>query len=634
MNAGNAPNFTNYMPQQPPQFQQPAMAPQLQHHQQMMGSPPGYVVQGGGQYQPYPNPAMVGVAGGGQVQQHQQQLQQQQQAPFAHQPQIQNVFASPIITPANNPQTFQSNQLSSSNNNNGVNSRTGPQLGQGVVGADLLTRILMGLRSGIQSEEDWALAALMQVSFNSPQACNLQVQSTLANTVLKRIYSRCVEANDRAKTEKPDGKPENALDVPTLTGKTLKEQQKVLEALLVLRNTSLDTENAQFLAESKLCRYIVIHGLSLPDLRVYSEFKHLCLEIVEAISIHVKISSADDDLFAAVVGVLSDGCTDRSVIAPALRSLARLLIHDENNATKGLEPSFIIQILRILLIDDDELITAALDFLYQYTQHISNVSTLLKLTGNIEMVTKHLVRLLTFGMAKPSPEYVRLPRLTPKAVPSGPPVIPAEILDRLLKLPEPERATHWIRSSYEYDSTGEVTQISLWKAYESQFEAHSRTPSGARLLPAVDFIKNVTSAFQNSAAMVVNLADGQKKFIIKGIVARQFAVDPDTLPPAANSTSSSSSSAAQKQQNGGAAPRGPPAFDITVALVMQNIARNKDGKTLLRSNTLDLIEAGLLNPHVQSYTQEIIELLDSHVENQDVVADEKTINGNGNGNGN
>lgn len=538
------------------------------------------------------------------------QLHNQNQAheppQYIHQPQIQNVFANPIITPANNPQTFQSSQIAQ----NGMNGRKMgmPLIGTGAPGADLMTRILMALKSQIQSEEDWALAALMQVSYSSPKVCNLRVQSSLANTVLKRIYSRCVEASDNQEADpSADG-----VDAPTLTGKGIKEQQKVLEALLVLRNASLDPENAQFLASSELCRYIIIHGISLPDMRIYAEFKQMCLEIVEAISFHIKFDSSEDPLFKAMVGALQDN-TDRSIIVPALRSLARFLIRDEQNTAQSLSSDFITQVLRYLLIEDDDLITASLDFLYQYTAQRTNVPKLISTFSNTSTVITHLIRLLTFGIPKPKSEYIRLPRLAPKPVPAGPPVIPTEILQELLALTEPARATEWIRSSYESEETGEVTQISLWKAYEAQFEAHARS-SGVRLLPAVDFIKNVTSAFQNSAAMVVNLAGNQKRFIIKGIIPREVAVSPASLLIGVGPGSASSAPNSGLDQGSAGNGGGPPAFGVTVALVLQNIARSAEGKQLMYPTLRDLVEASLLNPHVQSYIQDLMELIEAPVE--------------------
>jgi chromatin structure-remodeling complex subunit RSC9 len=140
-------------------------------------------------------------------------------------------------------------------------------------------------------------------------------------------------------------------------------------------------------------------------------------------------------------------------------------------------------------------------------------------------------------------------------VPSTLPELPDDLYKIIIRFPEPLRATTWLRCCYEpyihHPSSqiitssensdvipGEVTQISLWKAYERQFQEIWQPVNGnlpnnkyKPLLPAVDFIKNVTHAFPNSEAMVVNLepVDDQpkKKFIIKGIQPRQFAVNLD-----------------------------------------------------------------------------------------------------------
>ena len=140
-------------------------------------------------------------------------------------------------------------------------------------------------------------------------------------------------------------------------------------------------------------------------------------------------------------------------------------------------------------------------------------------------------------------------------VPSSLPQLTEDLYSLIVRFPEPLRATTWLRCCYEpyahnnlistagTDATtdvipGEVTQISLWKAYENQFQEiwdpsnGESNPDLKPLLPAVDFIKNVSHAFPNSEAMVVNLdsVEGEapkKKFIIKGIQPRQFAVNID-----------------------------------------------------------------------------------------------------------
>lgn len=482
-----------------------------------------------------------------------------------------------------------------------------------------MNRILMALRSQIHSEEDWALVALMQVSFASPEACNFKTQPTLADTLLNRIHSRCFP-DDSETIESNSKKFTVGLERPYLTGNTVKEQQKVLEALLVIRNTSFDSDNAQYLAKSEKCREILVHGITLPDSRIYAEFKHMCFEIVEALSFYFKFTDSSDALFTTIVKTLTsdDRNTDRSLLIPSLRSLARFLIRDEANMAESVPLALTTQVLRYLLLEgDDELITVSLDYLYQYTARPANVETLLmQVSANSEVtfavVVKQLVRLLTSGMLDPSKpqDYIRLPRLAPKPVPTGPPALTQPILNELLALPEPMRATQWIRASYEHEPSGEVTQISLWKAYEAQFESYARN-SSVRLLPAVDFIKNVTSAFQASAAMVVNLPNGQKKFIIKGIIPRETPVSPSSyvLPDGTISNKPKAAAPTEKPKTEKAAV--PPAFGVTAALVLNNIAKAAPTSVREVISTFGekLVDASLQNEALQPYVLDLLDTL-------------------------
>lgn len=610
--SGRAPHFNGYNTLPPRQFQQP---PSLQHQQQQASG--------------------INAA------------EEDPTVNYAHKPQIESVRALPVPTPLNNPQTFQSAQFKNVMLSN--DRRTGQPLhGMGNRGADLMNRVLMALKSGLPDEEDWAVSALMEVSYTDPKVCTFRTHANLAEIILKRIASSCgVEPEGAAPVllPKENGR---AIEEPTLTGRTVKEQQKTLDALLVLRNSSFDPENAQFLARSGLFRRIMIYGIQLPELKAYTEFTLMCLEIIEATSLHMKLDSAEDELLVALLAIFESRSNDRAVIVPALRTLARVLIHDKKEVARSLSPEFLAQVLRYLFVEDDELITASLDFLYQYTAHATNVTKLLtaatattagdELAYNNTFLVPHLIRLLRFGVMPPVAEYVRLPRLGPKPVPAKPPTIPAAILDELLLLREPERASKWIQSSYETDAGGEVTQISLWKAYEAQFEAHARAASGVKLLPAVDFIKNVTSAVQNSAAMVVNQEDGTRKFIIKGIVPREVAVSPATvaLEAAAARKAKAAAEAAeqQKQQQEQQGQQQGPAFGVAVALVLQNVARTAAGKAQLCHRTGDLVTAALLNPDVQEQVQDLLELVQAPVaaaaaEAEAEVETQTPVNGSG-----
>ena len=99
-------------------------------------------------------------------------------------------------------------------------------------------------------------------------------------------------------------------------------------------------------------------------------------------------------------------------------------------------------------------------------------------------------------------------------MPTSAPELTEELYKIIVAFPEPIRASTWLHCCYEATMTeqAEVTQISIWKAYETQFQEiwkpntegtlnHNYKP----LLPAVEFIKNVTKAFPYAEAKVVAL---------------------------------------------------------------------------------------------------------------------------------
>uniref|UniRef100_A0A060TEK3 ARAD1D15752p n=1 Tax=Blastobotrys adeninivorans TaxID=409370 RepID=A0A060TEK3_BLAAD len=486
--------------------------------------------------------------------------------------------AIPVITPTNNPQAFQSLTY------------TRPQTqGPRPQGAELMTRIEMSLKCGIETERVWALRALLGISLRSAQVLQFKNLPDVVSALLDEVYA------SPAFDEELSQEPKKAAVSLAMTDRENTIAQRALEALLVLRNASLDPENGQFLAHDPRIQTLLVRALHLPN--IHAELRAYCVEITEAIAFHLTPDTADDPLLAAVLFVLRNVPSDRGLAVPALRALARLLVRDDHNVLRNVPSAFLSQVTNYLLVDDEELISASLDFLYQFTSSGKNVARLLETATTEALISTHLIRLLTFRIEEPKMDVIRLPRRTKLPAPKEPPKMPDDVMSELLEFPEPHRATHWIRSAYEFDSEAEVTQISLWKAYEAQFEEHARL--GKRLLPAVDFIKNVTNAFKDAAAMVVNLPDGQRRFIIKGLRPREYAVAPSVL----NGTSGSQDKQNQKRE--------PSGFGVTAALVLQNIAQSEEGKALLLPEADKLAQAAILNPNIPAYVYQLLESIAS-----------------------
>ncbi|KAL9126556.1 MAG: hypothetical protein Q9217_004417 [Psora testacea] len=89
--------------------------------------------------------------------------------------------------------------------------------------------------------------------------------------------------------------------------------------------------------------------------------------------------------------------------------------------------------------------------------------------------------------------------------------LPNDSIRKLWNVPEPARANRWLSAVLEEDDDEGVTQIAIWKAYESAFKHNRDIP----MLEATLLIHNAGKVFENASAHVI---EGQvKMFIIKGV---------------------------------------------------------------------------------------------------------------------
>lgn len=484
-------------------------------------------------------------------------------------------------------------------------------IGSGNPGPDVMLRVFMLLKLGLDLEVKWALTTVCLLLLSLPHLVNFDKVPFLGHELLAYFARPYVAL---------DGGGELCGDALTLS----------LDALLLLRNALQDLVNQQWLLQIKGIKKTLLAVLrvlsalvfgphrgslvALEEANRYHEAFGYLLDLIETLSCYFIDNPKGDGLFAEMTRILAL-LRDKLVVVAAVRTLAHLLIrrlHTVQELDKAadkaadaaadstaaaaadvgaapapavrlncidlLQAATLHQITTYLLLNDAELNLAVLEFLWayltseavlpQYTVEQSQRARLQRLcraSDGLRILVKQLPQLVLKLLALNDPavaaQVLNLPlqiaqqqhlskRGLHTLVPTVVPELSEQLYDIIVKFPEPLRASTWLRCCYEpvYAPTaaagatgakspvvpGEVTQILLWKAYEKQFERVWQ-PQGddlglPKLLPAVDFIKNVSAAFPHSQAMVVNTdaAGGPKrKFIIKGIQPRQFVVNID-----------------------------------------------------------------------------------------------------------
>lgn len=398
-------------------------------------------------------------------------------------------------------------------------------------GTDDLARMKMALLSGMQDEIKWSLKKYLTYSNKAPYMISLKNLPDLLPLFSNFIFKL-----------KPLIEHFNE---PLMTNdKPMHDLQNGLNSLLILRNLAQDMDSIQILIKDSSVKdfilYVLIKLKSFlskdskwtvfeSNTSFFNELIHYVIDLMEAISSYLAPAKKDDHFFQNLVAILNK-TKDRYMIISILRSLSRLLVRskeDEESAADNLDQETLSYIVSFLLIDcDSELLIASLDFLYQYIlPGNGRITILFQDKQRFATLCTTLPKLLTYNVKIPnysllSNKEIKLIKRIRPAPPKEAPAISDDLFEQLLKLNEPMRSTTWLRCCFEPVKDSEFNQIALWRAYESKLNSRVKE-SGRKLLPAVEFIKNVSNAFHEAAAMVVtDPTTGKKRFVIKGIQPR------------------------------------------------------------------------------------------------------------------
>lgn len=455
----------------------------------------------------------------------------------------------PIVTPGNNYPVFQANIKKIREAKRTMLGLKSPvhhgvmKPGAGFDGPNIYVRTLQGLRSPLPEEQDYALHHLVKISHERGDKYRfdafpglgeglvefvLQVSSLFYDVEWEICYSQ--EEHDINILDGIQGTPDiiqriaclkrldnaDEMESPVFA----RELTKILEAGLTIRNLALLEDNALYLSEMPPLRDFLAISLNLPPLPMVTELKHYMLDVAEQVSKYWQMD-ASDPLYRSLLQMIQDG-HDRGAILTALRAICRISMNLETtNLLEGVPMLVIRRIFEWAVLEDEELVGASLDFLYQYTAIPANVRYLLDHSSEVSLIPflGQLTRLLQF---RASVAYHKIPATKHIPVKAASEIcsVPAELLEQFMKFDEPDRSNQWLRSVFEEDNDSHITQIALWQAYQARFSGHSQQSA---LLPAAEFIKNVSSIFTGANAQVVT--GPAQKFIIKGIRPRHTPVD-------------------------------------------------------------------------------------------------------------
>ncbi|KAI9765447.1 MAG: Chromatin structure-remodeling complex protein rsc9 [Geoglossum simile] len=454
----------------------------------------------------------------------------------------------PVITPGNNPELFKQRQKALRDSQASKGGQTAPSYkgmmlpGTGFEGPNIYVRTLLALRSGIPEEEDYALHHLVKISHERGEKYRFEAFPGLAEGLVDKVlgisslfydvkwevsYREDSCAHEKETLDGIQGTSDILAKIASLKplemGGDMETEEfshrlsKISEAGLVLRNMAMLEENAEYLSRLHPVRDFINITLNLPLRPSIIELQHYALDIAEQITKYISLES-EDPLYRSLLSQVES--SDRGTILTALRAISRISMNlEENNRLKGVQMSIIRRISDWTLIDDEEFVNACLDFLYQFTAVDENVQVMLT-EVNIEGLINQLVRLLLHG-AKEVETKVLVKKSARGRSAKDIPNLPRDLLEQLLKYEEPERSGYWLRACFEEDPDEDITQIALWQAYQSRF---SELSARGALLPAAEFIKNVSTTFAGATAQV--LAGTAPKFIIKGIRPRHIPMDP------------------------------------------------------------------------------------------------------------
>ncbi|KAI0756820.1 hypothetical protein C8Q80DRAFT_1090679 [Daedaleopsis nitida] len=374
-------------------------------------------------------------------------------------------------------------------------------------------RMLLSLRSGIDSEVAWALDRLCRLCQN--EQFMLIAIPGLTDALFEWPLWYIKEGFKQYS---------GTATFFALSKDKERKRRHAIESLYILRNAAMHDSNARELSGYPKIPDLILgtlHDLD-PNTDANSEFILYVLEILQSIAGSVTLPLPAAPPRASPVGPLQQIAgysSNRSLIISALITLTVIYSNPVNNYQLYTQAPALETAMNVLpLILDKDLIDAALNYLYA---HLSNplMTKAFLLHPRMPGTLRLLVSLILADQMEENVSFeIGMPVHTAPA--QSHTITNHELtkdeLESLLPVPEPQRCYEWMKAMFIAKPDGELTQVDFWNLYKDVFLPHQdRHP----LLVASDVIKNVNAVFPQAQAMV--LPGPPQRFIVRGVDRRK-----------------------------------------------------------------------------------------------------------------
>ncbi|PCH33968.1 hypothetical protein WOLCODRAFT_94546 [Wolfiporia cocos MD-104 SS10] len=380
-------------------------------------------------------------------------------------------------------------------------------------------RMLLALRSCINSEVSWALDRLCRLCNNEQFLLKAIPGLTDALFDFPVFY-----------LEHGVGPCERTAALFSLNPEWDKRRRHALDSLFILRNAAMNEPNAVELFQRRKTHALILWALLYihPTSDYNMEFLLYIIELLQAMGSQTlpPVDAPPQTIPTIPIINIAGTTSNRALIVASLNALTTLLTNPANAAHLREDSLALDAAVRYLpLFKEDKILAdAAVNYLYTHLSHPPMTKAFL-LHPRMPATLRLLVSLLLHeqieetvsvdlsGAVQTAPAYsvsVKDHELT------------KEELDRLVPTPEPQRCFDWMRAMFVAKPNSEVTQVDFWNLYKDTFSPYQERHV---LLVASDVIKNVTLVFPLAQAMV--LPGPPQRFIVRGVDRRKDRSAPE-----------------------------------------------------------------------------------------------------------